>query len=808
MSSPGRTQIAVEIVANSAENGGCNDGILTQPSESDAAATSFMDHDASKAPPDPSSKPTGSKRRSKLKRSRGSSKSAREIMSSGTAANATTTAAAAGKSASPTEPNSNDNGAPAPRGPVDPTEQARLLSKIDVGTKVEVYSPDDQKYYAGVVTVCPGWERGKNKQREMYTIRYEDGDAVETVNLAVTLFRIVEDVVETVVLSQSAASNPTIACVAAMRTRLETLRQSDDRNTARKILAVLRELDQRSDIDFEALYHTGIGKTVNKLAKSKYGKVREAAMPILQNWKLIDESTPSPTKRAVRMAVNNAADTDANEGEEKGGGPNAVVPKNVPQVDPAPVTPAVRNNNNSDAVDLTGSPSPSKVKKSEPAEIKPPPTKKQRNASVSKITPALGDKESPPSPPGVEGSTSLKENEEVVEVVSGSKKKKKKTKKDRKKAKKESSESKESKQQTVDAKKANKPVAKPATASLETGNQSDVVGDTAKKPAAKSSNAKPDNAKRPASAATATDTQQPPKKKKKRSFNDQILYTMLTSCKAYSIKSLAKATGNTVEGLRHAMLSFLDKKLVFCKEFPSKKGSDREPKKIYWANPMSLAEAEHASKGKKGGGVVLKELSKLLSTPQEIEEAAQERQQLEQRMREIQGELTPLLAIPTMKELDDQIAADETQLKELQEEIQAVKERTANASKPPATPAAGAAYHPANRFRKPPAKPQSPRTLKLKINHMLGEYKSRKRMCMESVENMADAMEKKTKDVVGDKMLALDTDEMEWGQYEDGATGKVYGTAPKRPANRGLLGRKKEVEEPSIVKIPAKYKDV
>ena len=62
---------------------------------------------------------------------------------------------------------------------------------------------------------------------------------------------------------------------------------------------------------------------------------------------------------------------------------------------------------------------------------------------------------------------------------------------------------------------------------------------------------------------------QPQRKKKKKSFGDQILYTMLTSCKPYTLKSLAKATDTTVETLRHAMLSFVDKKLVLTKEFPS-----------------------------------------------------------------------------------------------------------------------------------------------------------------------------------------------------------------------------------------------
>lgn len=93
---------------------------------------------------------------------------------------------------------------------------------------------------------------------------------------------------------------------------------------------------------------------------------------------------------------------------------------------------------------------------------------------------------------------------------------------------------------------------------------------------------------------------------------------------------------------------------------------------------------------------------------------------------------------------------------------------------------------------------------------MLGEYKARKRKCMDFVDMIADAMEKRPKDVMGEKVLDLETDEQEWGMYEDCTTGKIYGTKPKSNAKRGLLGKKNgnnDVDEVPIVKIPAKYKD-
>lgn len=235
---------------------------------------------------------------------------------------------------------------------------------------------------------------------------------------------------------------------------------------------------------------------------------------------------------------------------------------------------------------------------------------------------------------------------------------------------------------------------------------------------------------------------------------------------------------------------------------------------------MSLSEVENAnaggktagatskSKAKNKGGAVAKELSKLLSTTQEISEATSTCRELEFQQRALQDELNPLLAIPTMKELDNSIVAEEARLQEVQKEIEAIKDRIADASKPSAPPLGGRAYHPSNRFKPPPSKPQSPTTLKRKINHMISEYKTRKRKCIDFCEELADAMEKKTKDVMGDKVLQLDTDEMEWGIWVDGSTGKVFGTKKKPKARIGLLGRKKNEEEEEMVKIPAKYTDV
>ena len=281
-------------------------------------------------------------------------------------------------------------------------------------------------------------------------------------------------------------------------------------------------------------------------------------------------------------------------------------------------------------------------------------------------------------------------------------------------------------------------------------------------------------------SAVKTQALQPsktPAKKKKRSFHDQILYTMLTSSRPYTLKSLAKTCNTTTEALNHAMLSFLDKQLVICKEFPSKKGE----KKLYWANPLSHSELS-------GKTAVAKEMSKLLASENEMVDAKKMQHELNQKLRVIQEELQPMLAIQTMKELNDEISTEETQLQQLQLEMNAIRHRIETASKPKSQSVSR------GRFKKPPSKPRTKSSLKRSINHYTAEYKKRKRTCMDFIDNLADAMEKKVKDTT--KLLDLETDEMEWGCWKDLGTNKIYGGKK----GKGVVG-----EEDVCIRIPAKY---
>ena len=234
-------------------------------------------------------------------------------------------------------------------------------------------------------------------------------------------------------------------------------------------------------------------------------------------------------------------------------------------------------------------------------------------------------------------------------------------------------------------KKKTKKSMSPATAKAATKKTSSTVDNASEKDAPPTKKKAKESSSTTQAKTAAASTSPPPnnkKRKKKRSFNDQILYTMLTSNKPYTLKSLAKATNTTTEQLNHAMLSFIDKKLVIVKEFPSKK-EGREGKKLYWATTVMLrddtsdnGDGDNKKKEKKGSdGAIQKELVKLLATPREIKEAKMLYTKLEQQYKDIQKELQPLLAIPTMSQLDDDITSEEQKLKTVQDEIDKIRTR-------------------------------------------------------------------------------------------------------------------------------------
>mmetsp|Transcript_23162 Transcript_23162/g.28421 ORF Transcript_23162/g.28421 Transcript_23162/m.28421 type:complete len:503 (+) Transcript_23162:191-1699(+) len=213
----------------------------------------------------------------------------------------------------------------------------------------------------------------------------------------------------------------------------------------------------------------------------------------------------------------------------------------------------------------------------------------------------------------------------------------------------------------------------------------------------------------------------PPPKKKKFNYQDQILHHLLITAKPYTLKSLAQSTRSTEEALNSVMLSLIDKELVFKKEFVTQKRT----KVLYWANQEASSSTS-------------KDVLKISASPDDVRAASEELGRWQRQYRATVEELGALLKHPTNDRLGDIVTAAQEELTALQQQIEELKRRIADAEK-----CAGK---------------NDPKRLKKKINKMRSEWKQRKEKCNDFVDILADAMEKRIKDVL--KLLETETDEM------------------------------------------------
>ena len=242
------------------------------------------------------------------------------------------------------------------------------------------------------------------------------------------------------------------------------------------------------------------------------------------------------------------------------------------------------------------------------------------------------------------------------------------------------------------------------------------------------------------STSTAVAAPPPKKKKKKKSFQDELLHLMFMTGKPYTVKCLVQEMkGASESAIEFCFLSLVDKGWVVKKEFASKSRS----KELYWGNQ----ECKN------------KELMDILDMvpPQQIHQATQELHQLQQQDAHASRELEMILQEPSNKELNAQLQQSEQQVQELERRLKETHERVRAASSlgrtaQPTRPGVGLGR------KAMPTKPLSSKRIKQKINDMRLQWKKRKEKCMDFVENMSEAMEKKPKEVV--TLLQLETDEM------------------------------------------------
>ena len=211
-------------------------------------------------------------------------------------------------------------------------------------------------------------------------------------------------------------------------------------------------------------------------------------------------------------------------------------------------------------------------------------------------------------------------------------------------------------------------------------------------------------------------------KKKKKTFQDELLYHMFMSCKPFTLKLLSEQMKSSESSVNFCLLSLVDKKWVIKKEFTSKGGS--RTKELFWANQKCTAKELVDS-------LQLVPLDVIRETRQEF--AGVMKQEII-----LAKELEQVLQQPSNEDLATQIANSESDVQELRRKLDETHNRI-------------------NSVKVEGQKPMCQKSVKKRINTMRGEWKKRKDKCVDFLENLADGLDKKVKDVV--KQLDIETDE-------------------------------------------------
>ena len=258
-------------------------------------------------------------------------------------------------------------------------------------------------------------------------------------------------------------------------------------------------------------------------------------------------------------------------------------------------------------------------------------------------------------------------------------------------------------------------------------------------PTLKSGDPKKTSPKPKAVKAAAAGTKPKPKKKR---FDQQILHHMVTSMKPFLVRGLAQEIKSTEQQLNHALLAMKDKGLIIEKEFTSSKG---RTKTLIWANLESKAKDAIQVEYSTEKGVAAKQELQLLFAEE----------------KHLQQELFDVNSLPCNEDLTAQVAAEEANVAQLKKRLEETRSRI-KAGEVPLKKTLNPGFR---RFQAPVktpaqlAKERDPRLIKKRINAFRQHWKNRKQKCNDFVDNLAEAMEKKPKDV--HKLLDIETDEME-----------------------------------------------
>lgn len=242
----------------------------------------------------------------------------------------------------------------------------------------------------------------------------------------------------------------------------------------------------------------------------------------------------------------------------------------------------------------------------------------------------------------------------------------------------------------------------------------------------------------PNTASTSDDNAPKLPKKKKLTFQKQVLSHLLNSLKPFTLKTLATEMKTTDTALHHLMLSLLDKQVVRRKEVGNK-----IKKEIYWID------IEKASKELYGTN---------MSNEAERMQADVELKQCQQKELELRKILSDFSSELSNEEVSLQIQRFDEEVTQLQARVQEVKDRISKDASKVVSSSNPRCLLFAGMKQNPSKKPLTKNQLKKNINSMRIEWRSRKDKCVDFVENFADALEKKPKDIY--KLMEIETDEM------------------------------------------------
>ena len=281
---------------------------------------------------------------------------------------------------------------------------------------------------------------------------------------------------------------------------------------------------------------------------------------------------------------------------------------------------------------------------------------------------------------------------------------------------------------------------------IETSTKTQVNEDSSKTVSScKASNSLSNNANnttnnKPAATTAAAESTKP--QKKKQTFQSQVLTHLLTTLRPFTIKTLATELRTTSIALNHLMLSMIDKGIIHKREW------GKNNKELYWVD------LKNATKEVYGKDHVF--------DPKQTEDAKIELQHYRGQVQRLHNEAEAMNAQISNQELERQLKEEEmivdglrTRLNGAKERISGVK-RNQQSNQGLSGPVMKQHRISSSMNTKPVMK--NSKQIKKEFNNMRLEWKNRKQKCMDFIDNLSDAMEKKPKDVM--KILDLETDEM------------------------------------------------